>query len=953
MPSTDDNFMTPEHWRQVEELYHSALEQPPELREAFLASASAGNSGLRQEVLSLLQHAAEESRLDRPAWEGAQIGPYEILDKVGSGGMGDVWKARDTRLDRIVAIKRAKANFSERFEREARAVAALNHPHICTLYDVGPDYLVMEYVDGKPLHGPLPLKKAMGYAIEIAQALEAAHRAGIVHRDLKPANIFLAKQGVKLLDFGLARRFAMTPLAENDQTQTEFSTGEGVIVGTPAYMAPEQIEGRTTDARSDIFAFGCVVYEMLTGRRAFEGKSKASTMSAVLSQEPAKISEEVDAPEELQRIVSRCMRKDPERRFQDIADVRIAIQELSEESAAHTAKPVVRPAGRRRLMLAGMAAAVAIPGGTGWLYWGKAPAKVEATLRRVTSDGGLTTAPAFSPDGKWIAYASDRAGAGLDIWLQQLESSQSIRLTNDPADDHQPTFSPDGTQLLFRSERDHGGIYAVPILGGEQRLVAAGGFNPQFSPDGKKIAYWSGYSGGSLPASGWISSISGGSPRRFRPEFPGVRQLRWSPDGKFLGFVAVRDSSAPAAEMPDWWIAPVEGGAAVPTQVRRALRAQGAIPGELLEWEWSRSNQMLFAARHGSARNIWRVGIDPQTGRITAPAERLTLATESEFDPTSLNGRMIAFSAGESGNDIWSLNLNAGERDAQPALVRLTAGGHGRGNARPSISRDGHLVSYLSSKSGRARVWIKNVESGAEHVLTAGAGPEFWPVISPDGTRVAFTPTFSAQASALREGIPILIASVRTGVAEVVCADCTRPEDWSPDGSRLIYQPGSAAGSGFFELSLADRRTPIIQDPDRYTFSPQYSPDGRWVTRTSGDTRKIWVAPLYGPERPIPPARWIAITDGATIDREPGWSSDGSILYFASNRDGFQCLWSQRLNPGTAQPQGTAQPVRHFHSAALAFQPQDSGLFGIQTGNGRMVLSLSERTANVWTLHLP
>jgi len=235
---------------------------------------------------------------------GTEIGPYRIEAKLGEGGMGEVWKAYDVRLNRSVALKISKAKYSERFMREARAIAALNHPHICQLYDVGPDYLVMELVEGRPLSGPLATPKAAEYAVQILDALDAAHQKGIVHRDLKPANILVTRQGVKLLDFGLAKQNA---LPETDATLTEALTGKGEIVGTLQYMSPEQLQGRDADARSDLFAFGCVLYEMLSGKRAFSGASTASVIAAILEREP----EPIQVASALDRVIRKCLAKDP------------------------------------------------------------------------------------------------------------------------------------------------------------------------------------------------------------------------------------------------------------------------------------------------------------------------------------------------------------------------------------------------------------------------------------------------------------------------------------------------------------------------------------------------------------------------------------------------------------------------------------------------------------------
>src|ERR1700674_2245353 len=310
--------MNAERLRQIEELYHSAREREPGHRSAFLAEVCRADEELRRKVELLLAQDVSndgEKILDRPAWEaapsligppgssrltpGAQIGPYKIEAALGAGGMGEVYRAVDTRLKRAVAIKVAKENFGERFEREARAIAALNHPYICTLYDVGPNYLVMELIEGRPLKGPLALDQTLQYAAQICDALDAAHRKGITHRDLKPANILVTKQGVKLLDFGLAR---MAP-GENDLTLTVV----GTVMGTPAYMAPEQWEGKPGDTRSDIYAFGCVLYEMLTGKRVAQERTPVE-------------------PVALEGVLATCLEKDPEDRWQSARDLKAALE---------------------------------------------------------------------------------------------------------------------------------------------------------------------------------------------------------------------------------------------------------------------------------------------------------------------------------------------------------------------------------------------------------------------------------------------------------------------------------------------------------------------------------------------------------------------------------------------------------------------------------------------------
>jgi eukaryotic-like serine/threonine-protein kinase len=263
---------------------------------------------------------------------GTKVGPYELLSLIGAGGMGEVYKARDTRLDRFVAIKITKATLTDRFEREARAIAALNHPNICSVYDVGPNYLVMEYLDGEQLHGPVSVHLAIRYASQICDALAAAHAQGIVHRDLKPANIMITKSGVKVLDFGLAKVSAAEGSTGETKTLEESLTHAGMIIGTPAYMAPEQIEGHEVDVRTDIFALGCVLYELFSGRRAFQGKSALRLIAAILKEEPPQLRGVApQIPAGLERVIARCLAKDPDARWQNAKDVKNAIEDSKEE----------------------------------------------------------------------------------------------------------------------------------------------------------------------------------------------------------------------------------------------------------------------------------------------------------------------------------------------------------------------------------------------------------------------------------------------------------------------------------------------------------------------------------------------------------------------------------------------------------------------------------------------
>jgi serine/threonine protein kinase len=423
---------------------------------------------------------------------GERLLHYEITEKLGEGGMGVVYKARDTHLNRFVALKMlppdrvADPARKARFVQEAKAASALNHPNIVTIHDIssdsGIDFLVMEYVAGRPLdrllgHRGFPLRDGLAYAIQIADALAAAHEAGIVHRDLKPGIIMVTDKGhVKLLDFGLAKLTEPAETAEAGATQTlRPQTEEGTIFGTVAYMSPEQAEGKKVDARSDIFSFGSVLYEMATGRRPFHGATKMSTLSAILHDEPQLASAiTTSIPCDLEKIIHRCLRKEPARRLQQMDDVKNLLEELKEESDSgklHEVRPTAEGSRRFAATTAALLVTAGAAGGVWWWSARRPQQPHQPVLMRLTSDSGLTTDPALSVDGKLLAYASDRAGQGnLDIWVRHIAGGEPMRRTTDPADDHQPAFSPDGSQIAFRSERNPPGVYVTSTLGGEPPL---------------------------------------------------------------------------------------------------------------------------------------------------------------------------------------------------------------------------------------------------------------------------------------------------------------------------------------------------------------------------------------------------------------------------------------------------------------------------------------------------
>ena len=491
----------PEEWARIKDVFEAARALPDAARPAYLTQVCAGDATLRQHVEGLLDaHAHADGFLETPALqstpesssrklEGHRIGPYLLSARIGAGGMGEVYKARDTRLDRTVAIKVLPVGVShdaqarERFEREARAVAALNHPHICALHDVGSqdgiDFLVLEFVDGETLasrlaQGPLPLEPALRCAVDVASALDTAHRAGIVHRDLKPGNIMLAKSGVKLLDFGLAKTLA--PVIVPADGLRHDLTMQGSILGTLHYMAPEQLEGKDVDHRSDLFAFGCVLYEMLTGKKAFDAGSSAGVVTAIMASDPTPVRQLAPlVPAGLEYVIARCLAKDPDDRWQTARDM-LAELKRDRETAGHVlenGRAARRRSVRLATALAGIATVAVVALASLFLLRSPTPAPVLRLSILPPPDGfDLSPDPIVSPDGRYVAFKAQNASHQTSIWLKAFDSATARPITGTEGTDFTfaPFWSPDSRSLGFFAS---GKLKTVAIAGGAAQVLAA------------------------------------------------------------------------------------------------------------------------------------------------------------------------------------------------------------------------------------------------------------------------------------------------------------------------------------------------------------------------------------------------------------------------------------------------------------------------------------------------
>ena len=800
---------------------------------------------------------------------GQTLSHYQILEKLGEGGMGVVYKARDNHLDRLVAIKVLPAvkvadpDRKRRFVQEAKAASALNHPNIITIYDIGEaggvDFIAMEYIAGKPLdhlipHKGLPLTAALKYAVQVADALAGAHGVGIVHRDLKPGNVMVTENGlVKVLDFGLAKLADQAAASEPDGATilapSRPYTEEGVILGTVSYMSPEQAEGRPVDARSDIFALGSVLYEMITGRKAFQGETTVSTLTAILRDEPKRASEIVEGlPREVEQVISRCLQKESSRRFQHMENVKVVLEELKEEleSGKLLAPPPVAQQKRswNLIWVAGLMALLLCVVVTMWFVQSlprRAP-QPELVAVPLTSYPGIEDFPTFSPDGRQVAFMwNGPSQDNFDIYVKLVgPGPPPLRLTSDPAADSSPAWSPDGRSIAFLRELSEGrfAVLMVPPIGGPERKLAEVFQSPReagwrylgWSPDGRSLAVMDQEAPGK-PAGVSLLSVETSEKRRLTSPPLGSSDYTpaFSPDGRFLAFARVKGTNT-----PDILLLPLSSSFQPQGEPKLLASPRSAFFG--IAWTLDGREIIISAGSRGSSGSLWRIAADGSSN-----PERLAFTGEDSANPSlSREGNRLAYSRGISDYNIWRLELAGTERKAgQPARFISST----RREDSAEFSPDGKKIAFYSTRSGNAEIWVCNSDGTSAVQVTALGGPS-----------------------------------------------CGTPR-WSPDGEQIAFDSNLEGHWDIFVVAAGGGKPRRLTNQPSFESVPSWSRDGKWVyfcSDRSGE-RQIWKAPAQGGE-----AVQVTPKGGLMAVESP----DGKSVYYTKSEEGKEGLWRVPLAGG-------------------------------------------------------
>jgi Tol biopolymer transport system component/predicted Ser/Thr protein kinase len=854
--------MDPDLWKQVDAFLDQALAQPPDQREAFVVEASKDNAALRDEVLSLLKAQAQATNfMERSAMRvaaeslaqdsnlttsfsliGKELANYKIEKLLGAGGMGEVYLARDNKLDRFVALKILPWHFvadterSARFQREARALSALNHPNLVTIYEVGEaggvHFIAMEFIEGQTLASSrekLGLRESLALVAQVAEALAAAHQAGIVHRDIKPENVMVRPDGyAKVLDFGLVK------LSEVATSEDGVSTQVGVAMGTLAYMSPEQASGEPVDHRTDIWSLGVLLYELVTGHKPFKAESRQATINAILSSEP-KAATALDGtlPSDVDLILNKALEKDRELRYQTASDFRADIRRLLRmiDSAATISNPKAitgsLPQVVRRSWLWPVAIVVALIGVALPLGWYLTKAKTtapdwsRASHLQLTNQAGTEFFPTLAPDGEDFVFASDPEG-NFDLFLQRVGGKNARSLTpNTPSDEYEASYSPDGKRIAFYSNREPAGVYVMEATGENVRPLIARCHHPAWSPNGKEIVC--SRVGHSLPSTRninpsmlVIADVESGAQRTLCEN--DAMQPSWSPNGSRIAF---------------WFNPPSAGRSDIATISKAGGEIEIVTKDASTNWNpvWSPDGKFLyFASDRSGNMSFWRVSIDEESGKVLGEPEAVsTPATFNRHLNFSRNGKRLIYVQTDRRANIQSVKFDRERGRIVGEPFSITRGDNRI--VRPELSPDGSRFVMRLLRGTQEDIVLVQRDGTNWRDLTTDKFFDRYPRWSPDGKRIAFTSdrsgryeiwTIDADGTNLRQ-----LSFDSPG-------DATLPL-WSPDGTHLLFQRDRVNVILDLSKDWASQTLQQLPKPDKTFVAWDWSQDGKKLLGTFTD----------------------------------------------------------------------------------------------------------------------
>jgi len=862
---------------------------------------------------------------------GTTLAHYQILDRLGSGGMGEVYLAEDTKLHRKIALKMlhapdaADARRAERFTREAHAIAALNHPNIVTIYSVeeagGLHFLTMELVEGKTLEAlipndGLPLLELMPLAVALADAVSAAHAKGITHRDLKPGNLMVtANRRLKVLDFGLARlEQAESQISLDVSMLPTQLTAEGRILGTVAYMSPEQAEGRPVDHRSDLFSIGIIMFQMATGRRPFTGGTAMATLTSIMRDAPPLVTDlNPRLPRELGRIVSRCLEKDPVRRY-PTADVLLAEFESLYHAVDRDARSLTlgsaptRHGAKRLAQAATLVAAIAAAVLAWRLVRAPAPSSgVDVTFSQLTSQSGAEIWPSLSPDGKWVVYGSASSG-NADIYLQSVGGNLAINLTKDPAVDTQPVFSPEGDRIAFRSDRAGGGLFVMERTGERMRRLTEAGYNPDWSPAGDEIVYADEEVQTPLDRWGFSSlravNVASGQQRLITKG--DAVQPSWSPHGHRIAYWGLRVGGQRAV-----WTVAASGGPPVEVTNNTAI-----------DWNpiWSADGEYLYyLSNRSGSMNLWRVRVDEKSGIVRGEPEPVTIpSTNLAHVRMAKDGRHLVYATVLGTSNLQRIGLDAvnGVVKGEPEWIT-------RGSNHfdwPSESPDRQWLLF-STRRPQEDIYISRLDGSDVRQVTNDVARDRRPRWSPDGTRILF---FSD-----RKGVYSAWLTNPDGgnLSQVSAGGEALNPNWHPDGRHIVVSDILSSTSRTFDvtkpLPQEGELLPAWQGPEPFE-SLGWSPDGEYLVGDRARERGGLV--IYS-------ARTRRYEPLADFGFEAIWMSDSRRLIFTDQGKGTLFIADIRT-----------KDVREI----LKVPPDDIRTVGLSRDERQVYLARTVNDGDVW-----